>query len=262
MKFGKKIAGIALTAVIGLSCFGCASNNTDTIDYADDEVIPALSTSLQNRWKIADETSNYLSDEDALINLIEVEQKGLTPYLSRQFEDTKLQEIIISYNNLLDETKDVVNKYGLTSPDFWTKWLNLSDKKATYVKELVDNYGLTVDSKYEKYLQDITRQGGLAIESSNQEQDISALVSNIQFELVDSSYGLYKYEAIVENSTPYSFESISIAIDLYDENGVKEETTYASVDNWASGEKAKISFSTYDFQPTNYKVYYSYYSLV
>ena len=53
---------------------------------------------------------------------------------------------------------------------------------------------------------------------------------------------MYSY-ATVENTTPYTFSSMSLTINLYKDD-VIVETLYDSTANWESGEKVRFEFMT------------------
>ena len=62
---------------------------------------------------------------------------------------------------------------------------------------------------------------------------------------------------MVENTTGLGFSSLSLTINLLDAEGVIVETTYANVDNFASGAKARLEFMTdKEFASTDISVQY------
>ena len=112
------------------------------------------------------------------------------------------------------------------------------------IKDFVDNYGLTVSSKYQDELDGLVANGKTAGVQSDQKAALESLVAGLQFELVENDSGWKTYEAVLENTTDYDITSMSIDVGLLDKDGVILETQYTSVDNVAKGQKAKLEFST------------------
>ena len=76
------------------------------------------------------------------------------------------------------------------------------------------------------------------------EESIQAMLGDTQFTMIEDSYGWKKYQAMIVNTSGRDFENFSLTINLVDVEGAILETTYASVANWSSEQKANFEFST------------------
>ena len=52
----------------------------------------------------------------------------------------------------------------------------------------------------------------------------------------------YQYAAVVENTAGFDFKTFQVRVNLLDKDDVIVESTYASVNNWEDGQKAKFDF--------------------
>ena len=73
---------------------------------------------------------------------------------------------------------------------------------------------------------------------------VNDLLNSVEFKKVEDDWGWRTYATVVENTTSIEFSYFAFEIDLYDKDGVKLTTEYASVDNWKAGEKSRFSFYT------------------
>ena len=56
-----------------------------------------------------------------------------------------------------------------------------------------------------------------------------------------SQDGYGTYTAVIENTSDYTFEDVSLLLSLYDADDVKTEALTATVKSWAPGEKVKFT---------------------
>ena len=227
-----------LTALgFALSVGACSqAGKNDGPDYADDEAMSVIGQGLSKRFAIVD------TDEGGSAVLkkgVQAEIDTDTPLKSRQFEDSKLHENVISYINVLDESMDVIDNYGYQSIEFDQKWAETYDKRTQILKTFVDKYGLKLQGADQETLDELVANGTNAAKERHEKETINKLVSSAQFEKEDKGYGNFTYTAIIENTSDISFENVSIVLGLYDKDGIKQEA-YANVNTWAAGEKVKF----------------------
>ena len=148
------------------------------------------------------------------------------PLKERQFKDSKLQEKVITYINL--------------SSDYSTEWTKVYDKRSALLKDFVDNYKLTVDSKYQDPLNDIVANGSSVKKKTETEDALNNLIASATFEKTDDGYGYYAYSAVIENISGIDFGTVNLILALYDADGVKAAEVYASTNAWPAGEKVKF----------------------
>ena len=60
----------------------------------------------------------------------------------------------------------------------------------------------------------------------------------MKFERADE----YQYAAVVKNTSDFNFKTFQVRVNLLDKDDVIVESTYASVNNWEAGQKAKFDF--------------------
>lgn len=110
---------------------------------------------------------------------------------------------------------------------------------------MVDDYGMTVDEKYQDTLNDFITNSQLVTEQENTVAAVENMLKGIQFQVVeDMGDGLKPYQTIVENITGLDFNTFNININLLDENGVIVESVWEQVNNFNNGAKVQVEFST------------------
>ncbi|HJF64668.1 MAG TPA: FxLYD domain-containing protein [Slackia equolifaciens] len=250
-------------AAIAVFLSGCAQQQPEEgPDYADDEVMAAIASGLEDRFALADkyEESGAAQTVDELIEVTQVEIDAIAPFRERQFEDPKLQEAVLSYANLLDEMKVAAESGAIDDWEFIEEWDKLYGERSTTIKEFVDTWGLSVDSAYESDLDGLLRNATSVEEDAQEKEAVDQLVSSMEFAVEDDGYGSFYYTATVENDSGLDFGDFSVVLALYDEDGVKVEEAYAGTSSWAQGEKVKFE-TIAQTKASEIKVSVSYYDL-
>lgn len=259
----KRMAIVAFLLVATLSIGGCQQNAaSEGPDYADDEAMSVIAEGLEARSDLIDqqvENGEDTSSNASYKEAVQTELEIVEPLRDRQFEDSKMQEDVLSYINLLDDSMEVLDNYPTTDIDFYTKWVEVYDDRTSLLKKFVDDYGLTVGSKYQDVLDDLVANGAAAAKQSEMDEKIDALVSTVVFEKTDQGYGYFEYTATVENTTGVNLEDVGLVLSLYDAEGVKAGEAYASTNSWGAGEKVRFETGS-DIDATTVKVAVDYYS--
>ena len=247
----KKIYYLFIALILSIGLIGCSSTNTKDSTY-DSEFINSLSKALQKRWDLNDkyeekeEDITIGSDEqyDYYTKLVNAELDELEKYKDLKFENSKLQELVIKYINLLNQQKDSLQYLKVDYDKFDKEWQDAYNQRTQLIIEFTENYDLTVDDKYKDTLNQLLTNGKLV----NEEEDLKAEISNIldstEFKKVKEEYEWTYYEAVAENTTGKDFQYFTLEINLLDEDGVVVESTYDSVDNWKANQKVKFEFMT------------------
>lgn len=244
MKPSKPLA-VAILASIALTIFLCAcsaasqSNTPQTPDYADDEAMGIIAKGLEARWKAIDD-GEAGDDAEGLRKLINIEYDIEKPLRDRQFQNSKMQEDVIAFINMNDDSLAQLNDYKYMSLEYLQSAQELIDKRAALLKTFVDEYGLSVGKQYQERLDEIVAVGNAAQKKAASEKAIKDLVEGIDWEKQDTGYGFVKYSAVVENTTGTSYKNVSLMLALYDEENVRADETYAQISNWEKGEKARF----------------------
>lgn len=247
-----------------LTCFGlivtvaaCSGQKESGPDYSDDEAMSVISQGLEKRFAIVDQQdSDDNSGAKTVREAVNTELNTDKPLKDRQYENSKLQEQVIGYINVLEESLGVIDKYSYESTEYVEKWTEVYDKRTQILKTFVDDYGLKVSAQYENTLKDLVANGTSAAKEKEEKEAINKLISSAEFKKNDEGYDNYTYTAIVENTTEYSFENVSVVLNLYDKDGVKQEA-YANVNSWAPGETVRFeAYSQCDAQQIKPTVQY------
>ena len=221
----------------------CSSGSGDEVKYADQDFMKSLAKGLEARWDIkqkqdaeGDQTVQGLKD------CIQAELDEVEQYQSATFEDTVLQEKALGYINVLKNSMEVAEYCYAT--EGYEKWTDVYDQRTMMLKDFADNYGLTVRDKYKDTFDELMANGKAATAKTAQKEAVQKLVDNLEFELIENSYGWKKYEAILDNTSDYDITHLSLDISLLDADGVIVDTGYADVENISKGQKARVEFST------------------
>ena len=236
-----KVLLLLLIAVFSFGILaGCSSSSSGEPNYSDKDFIKSVGKGLEARWKLQEKQT-----EDTVENLkaaIQAELDAVAEYKDASFEDSVLQEKALKYINVLNDSLENVEYYFAS--EGYEKWQESYDQRTMLIKDFADNYELTVSDKYQKTLDELLANGKAASAKTAQKEAMDKLVSNLEFELKEDSYGWKTYEAVLDNTSEYDITSLSLDVSLLDKDGVIVETAYASADNVAKGQKAKLEFST------------------
>lgn len=222
----------------------CSQNaaNSDKPKYADDKAMNVIAAGFEKRADVIESNAND-DDPHSTENIqeaIKAEIKNDKELKNAKFKDSKMQQDVITYLNLLDDQLKVTEDYSQSSSDYYEEWNKVYDKRSAQLKKLVDDYGLEVGEKYKDDFDDLIKNGRSVAEKTRNEDAINSLTQGANFEKSDDGYGLYTYTAVVENTSGISFSNVSLTLALYDADDIKAEETYANTSSWAPGEKVKF----------------------
>lgn len=245
-KIGKRATALLATSALIVALLlagGCTPQPTqdEGPHYVDTEVIEVMGSALQDRFDAAD--SHESTSSETLIEVTDIEIDALSPYKTGEFEDSKLQEKLLAYLNLLDEMREAASNYEVDE-SYADDWRSTYDQRAELLKDFVDNYGLSVDSAHADALGKLVKQGGLSAKKSAETAAVEKLASSLVFEKQDKGYGYFGYVCTAANDTEYDFEYFSVRLALYDAEGVKAAESYAQTNDWAKGEKVRFETSS------------------
>lgn len=259
--FKRLIGAIAaLTMLVGVSA--CGGQRNSEPEYADEEAMSVIAEGLQKRFDVLDQQEKN-KEEDSAKNLkkaVQAEIDNDKSLKSSQFKNSKMQEDVISYLNLVDDSMDVLDKYGYNTTRYDEQWNKVYDKRTAQLKKLVDKYGLNVDSAHQDDFKELVANGTSVQKENDVKDSIEGLLNNVTFDKSDEGPGYYEYSAVIENTTKYSFKNVSLILALYDSNGVKAEEAYASTNSWVPGEKVKFEADS-DVDAAQVKPSFQYYDV-
>lgn len=241
-----KLASGLLSLVMLVSVAACSNTHSEAEDkFADKEAIATIQDGLEKRFDFL-----YTNTSDNAKNLkkaIRIEIDNDKELKKKKYKNSKLQETVISYVNVLDESLAVVENNGYGSSSFYEEWNKVYDKRTSIIRTLSDKYRLTMGEKYQDDFKDLLANGNSVSKKQATDEAIKSLFSNATFEKTNDGYGNIEYSAVIENTSEYSFENVQVILSLYDASGVKEKEEYASTNSWEKGEKVKFdAYSTVD----------------
>ena len=270
----KCLAFLSVLLVATVIVSGCSSsattesNSASTVEivYADEDFIIDLAKGLEARWAASDsgdyeyvEGTQEHRDFYASLLKAELDVFSNKNYDNATFRDSKLKEKAISYLNCLHDQEEALTYVTVDYDKYSELWDSAYNKRTQLISDFAQNYGLTVSEKYKTTLSDMITNASMVDEKQHQEETLQKFVDSIKFEHVESEDDSewVSYEAIVENTMDYDIVSLSIDVNLIDEDGVNVNTEYVSMENISSGEKGKLEFSTDEkFEKTKLTINY------
>lgn len=232
--------------------FGCSSEDKTY----DEKFLKDWKSGLMDRWDLAETT--VLDSKENGEKLVSAELNKIEKYLTKKFEDSELQEKAIGYINCLKKQKEALKYFDADTEKYDKMWSEAYSQRAIYISDLISSYNIEFSDKYKSNVEDFTVKSKKIEEETELKKQIEEIKKNLDFKLVDQSWDMYTYEAVAENTTTKKFENFSVEISLLDSDDVIVESTYASVDNWAPGKKAKFEFMT-DVKFESYEIEVDYY---
>lgn len=257
----KKLIALAACVALALCLAGCSGGNSNEPDYADDEAMQVIASGWEKRSDIVEKNTDPDASDyvDNLKKGVQTEIDNDSSLKDRQFENSQMQEDVLAYLNSLDDQMECLNSYSTGDLDFYTEWSKVYDQRSQLLKKFVDEYGMTVNSKYQSALDELLANGTAANKKADEDAAIDDIVSKIKWETKES-YGSYTYTATVKNTSDYDFKDVSLVLSLYDKDGVKTEA-YASANTWKKGDKVKFEAYGNDTKAKRIETEVSYYDI-
>lgn len=199
---------IVLVLLLALSIVGCGQQEEGP-SCADEEALIALSSALKVRFDTAD--SNREANSENFAKLTDIELAKLSSYRDRQFEDSKLQELVLAYINLPEEMRETAANVDVDYSGTKEEWDKQYNKRAELIKDSVDNYGLAVGGSCEESLDKLVRRGSLSAQKSAESEAIEALARTMEFAKIPDGYGYYTHipvDAVEMRATVGHYEAV------------------------------------------------------
>lgn len=260
---------LAITLALCFALCGCASQQPESNepDYQDAAFLADLAKGLEARWDLnndfAAENPDGLETSESMKSYVQAEIDAVGDYANAEFEDPKLREYAVSYINILNECLDAAGSYSTNNIESLTRWTDLYNERTMLLKDIVSEYEVPISSEYQSNLSDIVANGNAAQKTEEVESALQAVADTAQFVFEPDEYGyLHNGTATVTNNTGTDFAAVIFDVQMYDENGVRIESTTASVNNWNDGETVVLTaYITTGVAPASVKVVPNYYEL-
>lgn len=233
---------------------GCGNDNKSKTtsstkeEYSDKAFLEDFKQGLYDRWDYANNNEiESVGVAEYYKTLADKELNKISKYKNEKFKDSDLQEQAIKYINNLNksktfDTQDYLSHEYSTTLNSANPYTKLYKERVIMVNDIVKKYNIKFDTKYKEDYTNIKNFASDAIKDAEKESKISAIVENLSFENKSKGY----YEAVVENNSGYSFDSISISINLINSDGVVVDTKSDYIQNIEDGQKFLIKFYAND----------------
>lgn len=249
-----------LVALFTLTACG-TSGKTATLEstgpvYADTAFLSDFSKGLEKRWDFGDLNPD-MDFKELITKSVEIEKKTLDKYRNEPFEDSKLQEKVISYINKLDESVELVSTIGSNS--FYDNWDKHYQKRAQSILDLTDNYEIVFSDKHQPQLDEMRALGQEVKRNEDNRAALEVLFSNVEFEYQAEEYDdtYKKYVATIENTTGFDISKVNANINLINDEGTVVSNQYIYADNWKNGQKYLFEFlNDKQFEKTDITIEY------
>lgn len=241
MFFKRVTAGLLLTATVFLTACSQSDTSTQSNKPVDDKVMEVIATGIQKRSDVLDaaKKGNDTNDTATLKQAVQTEIDNSAYLNEAVYNDQQLKEKVQKYISLLNDSKDVLDKYSANSTEYQYQWAEIYKRRTALLKEFMDNYGLKFDDKHKDALTDLVAAGSENSIRVQVEDEIRKILTNADFKRTDN-YGT-EFVAIVENTTGHRLQNFTATFKEYDVDGVHLGDTYTSIELWEVGEKAKLT---------------------
>lgn len=259
----KGIVYLLLSLTLAVSLCGCGSTSGSSSTEAnvsvedekktDADFIVNLGKGLEARWTLTD-SEEYSSEALEKMSLAEY-QKADTLFVNAEldaigdlseyeFEDQELKQLAETYMRGLELQKEGIQYQGTTE---YTKqqqtWELGYNYRAVCMTDLYNEYGLTVDEKFQDDLDNFVAQSSTAKKSIAVQEYVDELPNQVEYikdEEKSDEWSTY-YKAVIENTTDYEIDSLEIEIDFLDASGVVIYQTSDYLNNIKAGGKVQSS---------------------
>ena len=246
----KNLAIIVMSALFVFALAGCGGGSSQpsssTQENADALFITDLGKALEARWAVTDNPENTTDtidkEKEVMGSAVQAELSILGDYTSAKFEDSGLQAKAIDYINCLKDQQASLDYISIDYTKYDEEWHAAYDKRTQLIKDFVDDYGLTVSEANNETLKELVTNASLVNDKEAKQAAVDKICKSMKFEAVNADEYDHTYAAVVKNSSDVDFKTFSVVINLLDKDGVIVESTYGTVNNWGSGDKAKFDF--------------------
>ena len=117
--------------------------------YSDEDFLSDLGKGLMKRWDVSDNAHSYFGSEEFktdFLEFINIELDYIRPHKDAVFKNNELQTLAISYISILEKQISMLDDYP--NNDFLIGWNEVSEERKDVLKQLLDNYPVPIDEKY------------------------------------------------------------------------------------------------------------------
>lgn len=209
----------------------------------DDAFVKNVAKGLAARWRLADSEpivqGNPSANKNRLQKLVNAELDAVGELSDYKFKDKKLENCAETYFAALQAQKKAISLAGVNVLQFAARYNEGDNERAKAVCQLVDEYGLSVASKFEDSLEALCEKGRPLLQEDGMLQEIQALVAeSVHLEAAGND----KYLIAMENTTQHDLSGIQLDFHFFDGNGVLVKTSLSSIEFFPAGQKVKNDY--------------------
>lgn len=243
----KKIIGLLGVLGIAMLLLSACGDKAKKDNYQDQNFINSLEKGLEAHWKFAYTIDDSTDQSKSSFETgVKKELAEISKYKSAQFKDSKLQELAISYINILNDQEKTLDNFSSNS--FYNDWTTVFDKRTSILLNINNIKPLEFSSKkYQSEFKDLKNNGKNVQNKNMQKKTIDKFISSIAFKAAtdnDPESDYKSYNTIIENTTSLNFKDFSLNVKLIDKDGVTVDTQYVSTQDFQKGQKVKLEFET------------------
>ena len=240
---------IIACSLLLVSCADKKGTDAENDDISvDEQFIKSFEKGLEARWELVEDETETVTAQNWEAYL-DAEYTNIGKFANYKFEDKELEYWAKTYISMLDKSRAALKYYDTDRWGEIAEEVYVGRMQAMY--EIDKIYPLTVSDEYKSLLMQCLKDGATY---SFVYELISNLESGKQAVTKEQSSGKVVYKFVVENTTPRTFESYSITLDVLDKDGVTIDTKTVYCEDWEPGEKMRFEFTVYgDHESIKYK---------
>ena len=239
------ILTVCLMIILLSACSNSEDKVPEVVEFNDQGFLINLAHGLENRWALnlskeynpsAIEKMSAADSQQAHALFVNVEYDAIGDIGDYVFENEEIHSLAETYMKGLALQKEGAQYQGTTDYAMINATWELGYCYRTVaLHDLYINHGLTVDKKYKKVLQtclDDELYATLTIYLTELE--------NTEYVLDEESYPYSgTYIAVIENTTEYTINNLTIHVNFLDEDGVIIHQTSDFINDFAPGTKVQ-----------------------
>lgn len=216
-----------------------SEKETEPEVLGDKEFIENLGKGLEARWTITeaeDDEGGWNSKQhttsevkEHAYEVVNSEIKAIGNIGEYNFENEEIKELANDYYEALLLQYDAIDSFTADTAYTGEKWNMGYWRRIIDLEKFFGKYGATVDEKFQSNVIDMSdTKVAYAKKYVGIQNWLNNLSIDFQIDEEDSAGDWKEYKGLIENTSGYEIDSLSIYIDLLDENGVviKQESAY------------------------------------
>ncbi|MCR6112741.1 hypothetical protein HXA35_20635 [Bacillus sp. A301a_S52] len=162
-------------------------------EKVDDEVLEAISRSLEKRWEYTEDLSgNENITVEILENATQIELDELEEYHVDDFKDTVLYSRYTSYKSRLDRMKISLKNADIDSTTFHEEWANHMDERAKILYDINSKHQLNISEENKEIFQEVLDSASHLVKADEIRKSLSdnGKLSDIDVEIEENSISI------------------------------------------------------------------------